>query len=146
MFKPVSEVVRSVVPMVYDGVKDELQIHPYTDMSRSNVCHHLTLGLLGVLNRRHLPARREEHIDDDARWHYLIAHTSAQQEATPNDIITDLNPWQFDGTVPRRGYLHGERQEVQDVLATAGAPDWFISLRGVATIKRAHTLALSPFC
>ena len=141
----ISETVRSTVPFVYDETKDRLSLHPHTDMSRSNVCHHLTLGLLGALNGRKLPARREQHEDGEGRWHYLIAHLPTEAMPSPRDLITDLNPWQFDGRVPQRGYLHGERQEVQDILAAAGAPDWFVGLRGVATITRAHTLQLTPY-
>ncbi|HEV7453881.1 MAG TPA: hypothetical protein VGO07_01335 [Candidatus Saccharimonadales bacterium] len=139
------ETVHDLTPIIYEVTKEQLSMHPYADMSRSNRCHNLTLNLLRALDGRHIEARRELHKTSGGLWHYVIAHAPISAPPTETDIITDLNPWQFDDNPSHSGLLHAERHEVQAVLATEGAPEWFVSLRGLSTIAEAHTEVLTPF-
>ena len=141
----VEAIVSEIVPFIYEDTRERLSLPPHTDVSRSNHCHSLTRSLHEALVSRDLEARRELHHTPDGFWHYVIAHAPRDAEPSETDIITDLNPWQFSGGKQRSGYLHTERSSVQEVLAAAEAPEWFISLRGIETIIEAHTDDLHPF-
>jgi hypothetical protein len=143
---PVAAHVRELIPMVNNDVIERLGLHPHTDMSRSNQCGKLTLSLYGALVPRDITSRRELHLLSEypENYHYLIAHVPAEETPSDRDIITDLNPWQFTDS-GRSGYLHDERHIVQEILADAGAPEWFVAMRGISSIAEIHTSSLSPF-
>jgi hypothetical protein len=89
-----------------------------------------------------LIVRRELHFDENDNWHYLLAHAAIDATPTDDDIISDLNPWQwrdFGG-----GILHGSRQDVMETLRTAGAPENVIALRGLHTIRAQHHIYKNP--
>lgn len=142
----VSACVRELVPMVNADTIEKLGLHPHTDMSRSNQCGKLTLTLYGALVPRNLACRRELHLlpEYPDNYHYLIAHAPAEEPSSDRDIVTDLNPWQFAGN-NRSGHLHDERHIVQEILTDAGAPDWFVAMRGVSSVVETHTISLNPF-
>lgn len=136
--KDVREVIREIAPMLYENDRARSGAHHLSDMSHNNRCNYMTLELYNALTAREYVCRRELHVDGDA-WHYLIAHAAPDTEPSQQDIITDLNPWQFEDRPTHTGYLHDPRLAVQIVLAEAGAPPWFVGLRGVASIVEAHT-------
>jgi hypothetical protein len=146
MTTELSGTVNTIVPMLFEATREQLQLPPYTDMSHSNRCDRLSLNGYAAFTGRHLPVRRERHdiqIEGENLWHYVLAHTPEQAAPTHADIITDFNPWQFEARRAHAGILHGPRDEVQQMLADAGAPEWFVSLRGLATITTAHTTVLA---
>lgn len=133
-------IIQDIVPEMYLEMAAQMNRPPHTNMAQSNQCHVLTRGLHNALHGRGLIARREYHSLEDGRWHYLIAHHDADTQPSDTDIITDLNPWQFMPGRTNRTFLHGERREIQEMLRDTGAPEWFISLRGIATIAKTHVL------
>lgn len=137
--------LNELVPVIYDVTRGQLAMPAGINMAETNQCHYLTLNLYHALEGRSLPARRESHFinQEEPLWHYVIAHEMGSIP-TDEDIITDLNPWQFDAKNSHRTFLHGERGAVQEVLRHSGAPEWFISLRGLATIADTHTEKLMP--
>jgi hypothetical protein len=114
-------------------------------MSHSNNCSHLTLSLYGLLGQRGVESRRELHQNAEGFWHYVIVHAPVDSVPSETDTITDLNPWQYITTNGHIGFLHGQRNAVEEILGKTDSPDWFISLRGLATITKAHSLKLTPF-
>lgn len=112
----------------------------YSDQSHSSNCDKLSLTLYNCLQARGIPGRREYHADDRGNWHYLIAYGQVDTTPTESDIITDLNPWQWTSDARLTGPLHGPRADVMERLETAGAPDFFIALRGIQTIAMPHRL------
>jgi hypothetical protein len=130
--------VAQIVPAMFDSIRQDFQLPIHTNLAASNQCHVLTKGLHIALSGRNLDARREFHQDEEGIWHYLIAHHPMDSLPRDDDIITDLNPWQFmqKNLSPNFTYLHGERGEIMDRLASEGAPDYFIALRGLATIRK----------
>lgn len=145
MKSPIARVVGELVPLIYDDTITTQRLHPYTDMSASNKCHTMTRDLQMSLASRGIQSRRELHQTSDGLWHYVIAHTLEESNPTGSDTITDLNPWQFTGPHHETGYLHARRDDILDILEKAGAPEWFISLRALSTIAKAHTMGLTPF-
>jgi hypothetical protein len=149
-----TELVQTSVPAIYDTVRRERCPAFRWDMSQSNQCHQLTLGMLGILEANREPARREMHeLGTGSWWHFVIAHGDVTAAPSDDDIITDLNPWQYNVegwesdqriAAADEGYLHGPRGMVMERLAKAGAPEWFVGLRGLATITEAHTTELTP--
>jgi hypothetical protein len=139
-------ILNELVPVIYDVTREQLQLPQATNMAASNQCNNLTLNLYQALDGRNIPARRESHFvpGREPLWHYVINH-SVETLPSEEDLITDLNPWQFDGKHGHRSFLHAERGEVKEILRQEGAPEWFISLRGLATIKDVHTEKLTPF-
>ena len=138
--EPLRNLLDEIVPDLYVSVAEGLGIplrHP-NEMAFSNQCEALTKALLGALvTRQRLPARREFHrpCSGDQRYHYLVAHEPKDAPPTDDDLITDLNPWQYlkDRDL-RRSFLHGTRQEVMDTLREGKAPEWYIGCRSVETI------------
>lgn len=105
----------------------------------------LTKGLTVALNNRAIESRREYHRDDEGIWHFVVAHGPVDAAPSHDDIITDLNPWQFMEHAPGNyTYLHASRGEIMDRLEKEGAPDYFIALRSLETIVHAHTDMLQP--
>ncbi len=132
------EVVAAVIPGIYADteaiLRGERGVGLYTDPSHSKKCGMMTLELLKELRARHLPARRELH----ESWlgsHFIIVHTMEGEEPSPDDIVTELNPWQH-GPTNRTGYLHGNRTQVNQIIARSGAP---MVLRSLNTITISHT-------
>lgn len=121
----------------------EGQLFPQTtDMSKSNMCHLLTYVVMEALNLRGLPVQREYHSDYLGNWHYVIAHKELKTPSD-DDVITDLNPWQWrqnGGEI-----LHGTRSDVMRLLKTAGAPEFFVALRGIETITLPHDTRKYPY-
>lgn len=112
----------------------------YGDQSHSSNCDRLTLQMARCLLSRGLEFRREFHQDNEKYWHYVIAHAAI--EATPriDDVITDMNPWQWTTSKEYSGPLHGPRHEVMQQLLDAGAEESFVALRGIETIVTAHRM------
>lgn len=135
-------IINEIVPDLYEACREELGAYPYTDLSGSNQCHILTRELYTALKNRGIESRRELHQIPDGRWHFVIAHTPIDQAPSQADVITDLNPWQYNGG--HNGYLHADRLWIQKKLGYANAPAWFVSLRGVATITKPHTEEFMP--
>lgn len=140
------ELLQELVPDIYNYVAETHGVRTRgTDLSRSNLCNVLSFELQTALASRKLESRREHHHTGNTAWHYLVAHAGIDEPPSPYDIITDLNPWRFEGCPEaKRGFLHGQRQEVQSILEQAGAPEWYVSLRGISTIIEAHTLLITP--
>ncbi|MGK2896688.1 MAG: hypothetical protein ACSLEY_03765 [Candidatus Saccharimonadales bacterium] len=139
-----NNLVNEIVPPMFEAIVQDRQYPTGYNMAGSNQCHVLTKGLLIALESCGELARREFHtIDEGKIWHYVIAHMPIDVEPTDKDIITDLNPWQFMRDTRAGGtFLHGSRLEVMDRLYQAGAPDYFIALRGLSTIAQAHKVEL----
>lgn len=143
MSSPYAEALGGLVSQVYDYTKEQLQLPSNSDMSRSNKCDQLTLNLYHALKRGGM-VRRELHMTRSGLWHYVIAHTPIDSTPSDADVITDLTPWQYPES-KRSGFLHAERQSLQEALIAANAPEWLVSLRGLATIIEPHTEKLTPF-
>ena len=135
--------VETIVPDLYAEVA---QSHGGFNMAGSNRCDLLTKNLYDALTSQDFEVRREFHKQGEP-WHYVIAHTPLQGEPTDEDIITDLNPWQYLGTqIPlTKTYLHGARGEIMEILRKEAIPEHLVALRGLATIRRAHTLASNDY-
>jgi hypothetical protein len=129
-----------LIPTVYSDSIQEFGLHSSTDMSRSDKCHTMTLDLLGHLQAGGMHIRRELHQTPTGLWHYVLAHAAVDAEPSKEDIITDLNPWNYDpGGAAFTGYLQGPRYKVEVSLRMAGAPEEHIALRGLSTLVAAHT-------
>lgn len=134
-----SEAVSALIPHIYESSIAEFGFHPNTDMSRSVKCHTLSKDLMLALRTQGITVRRELHKSPSGLWHYVLAHGELEAPAQDEDVITDLNPWLFDGGGQYTGYLHAPRNEVMHTLETAGAPEEYIALRSVATVILPHT-------
>lgn len=115
-----------------------------SDLSSSNQCGLLTACVWQRLTNSGLVVNRELHQDENGNWHYLLRHAGSEQVPKENDIMSDLNPWQFDGS-KGSGILHGPRSEIMDALASKEAPDFFVALRGLDTITALHDMRENPF-
>lgn len=140
-----SSAVKELVPIIYEDVRETAQSPLLTDMSHSNRCDLLTLSLCSALNVLGYSQKRELHQDDKGNWHYLIVHAGLNELPTADDLVTDLNPWQFEVTPRNSGYFHGERTNLESLLINSQAPEWFVSLRAIRTITQAHTTSKNPF-
>lgn len=135
--------VERLVPEVYDGITQQFGFQRGKNMAGSSQCHILTRGLQIALSHAGHEVSREYHESDDGKiWHYVIAHRKHDRAPSEDDIITDLNPWQYmrGNMSPDHTFLHGPREEIMDRLRKEGAPDYFVALRSLATIKYANTL------
>lgn len=134
-------VIADIVPDMYYDLRERLRLPLNTNMASSNQCHVLTKGLSTALSLRGIEHRREYHeTPDDDPFHFVIAHTPRDSDPSDSDLITDLNPWQFlPSASVHHTYIHAPRHELMQRLADAGAPDYFIALRGLETIVHAHT-------
>ena len=137
----ISQTLAEVIPEMYHDLRDNMRMPVSTNMAGSNQCHVLTRALSTALTNRGINHRREYHeTSGDDPFHFVIAHTPGEAEPSEADLITDLNPWQFLPMVPLGyTYIHAPRHEVMQQLAEAGAPDYFVALRGLETIVHAHT-------
>ncbi len=138
------KIIADLVPQIYDSSVREFRYPSPVDMSRSDKCHTMTLDLFRALGSRGISVRRELHQTTEGYWHYIINH-NVTTNPSDTDTITDLNPWAFPDSAPHTGYLHGERHYIQDILRTAGAPETYVALRGLATITALHSERLLPF-
>ena len=129
-----TETIHDLAPQLYDEQRNLMGLARGTDMSHSNQCQPMTLAMTEALVNRGLPVKREHHLEQTRGcWHYVLNH-SLGDEPTQDDLITDLNPWQWT-TQPRyTGLLHAPRNEVMARIREAGAPDYFVALRGIHTI------------
>lgn len=141
IISPTERFVQEAASKVFRGFIHDYGLPYNTDLTRSNFCHLLTLGLYNQLDRAEMPAQREFHKSGEL-WHYVIRHSI--DPPSPSDIITDLNPWQFPPKQPRTGLLHGPRSDVMRIIRDAGAPEYYVSLRGISTITRQHDLRSWP--
>lgn len=112
------------------------------DQSKGNRCDILTYDVMEAMKHRGMFVRRELHEDDAGNWHYILAHASRTVEPTDDDLLTDLNPWQWRSH--GGGLLHAPRAELMQQLNEAGAPDTFVALRSIATITRLHDTRINP--
>lgn len=143
----ISRIVSEIVPPMYEDIRVDFGYPTPANMAGSNQCHVLSKGLWLCLDNRNIQSRREYHkLANDDPWHFVVAHTPLDAEPTEDDIITDLNPWQYMGTAipPTYSYLHGPRGEVMERLQAEGAPDYIVALRGLSTIVRSHTTVAHP--
>jgi hypothetical protein len=139
------DVIEQVVPQMYEDFLTDFQYPFGTNPAATNQCHILTKTLHIALQNRGIETRRELHRTEDGLWHFLVAHTPADAEPSEDDVVTDLNPWQFMESAPGHyTFIHDSRQAVMEKLAREGAPDYFISLRGLATIVKSHVEETMP--
>lgn len=111
---------------------------------RGNRCDLLTLAVMNRIGREEgALLRRELHQNENGDWHYILAHEPTDAKPTNDDLMSDLNPWQWGGR--GRGLLHMQRGELMDFLSSRGAPDHFVALRAVETIVKAHDTRANPF-
>ncbi len=113
------------------------------DQSMGNRCDILTYDVMEAMKHRSVLLRRELHQDEDGNWHYLLANEPRYCEPTDDDLVTDLNPWQW--RTYGGGILHAPRAELMQALNEAGAPDTFVALRSMATITKIHDTRINPF-
>ncbi|MBP9667846.1 hypothetical protein KBD87_03510 [Candidatus Saccharibacteria bacterium] len=124
-------------------VNAALVLPPNHDQSNGNRCDALTHAVMQAMMNREMTFRRELHQDKEGNWHYILAHAAPKEKPTDDDLMTDMNPWQwrdFGG-----GILHVPRRELMAILASEGAPVSFIALRGVETITEAHDRRVNPY-
>jgi hypothetical protein len=117
---------------------------PALDMSSSNLCGSLTTNFQALMTEAGLTTRRELHMTRNGIWHFVVAHANPDASPSEDDLISDLNPWQFMPARPVIGALHATRAAVEKRLWREAAPDWFISLRGLSTIRALHTDVRKP--
>lgn len=133
------ELIQELALYAQVEVNEQLGAPHYTDQSAGNQCHQMTYLIEAALRSRGHEVGRELHRDDSGNWHYLLRHTPTESTPTETDLITDLNPWQWaKGLSKGRGLLHAPRHEVMETLRDAGAPDYFIALRSLTTLVKAH--------
>lgn len=141
----IKTVVNRLAPQVYRDVAAREGIDQrFLHLSQSNLCHVLTLAFWNALRDEGIEARRELHQTGVGGrwWHVVIAHTAMP---TPDDTITDLNPWVFDQRWSEwrgSGVLHGTREGVNTALRNLGS--LAVDLHKVETITKAHTLEPVP--
>jgi hypothetical protein len=131
------ELLNNIVPELYAAIIETNGLPPHFNVAQSNLCQHLSKDLVAALVTRDLSAQREYHeLNDKSSWHFMVAHHDADTLPSDADIVTDLNPWQYMTQRTTDTFLHGERGQVMDILRSRGAPDWFVSLRGIHTIAQ----------
>lgn len=129
-----------IIPELYEAQRQRHHMPYGVDLSRSNLCHELTLDLYQALSARGLPVRREFHYQARTRlWHFVVAHSSERSQPSSQETITDLCPWQFHAERPGRGYLHAPRPALQERLRRAGTPAQALALYDLDTIIIPHT-------
>ena len=139
MMTNIHKVVNEIVPAMYQDFGQDYPLN--YNFASSNKCQPLSKALWLALRQRDIQARREYHEAPNGDWHYLIAHASLDAEPHDDDIITDLNPWQFkNGSAPFNQFLHGPRQQVIAELEQGGASEHVRSLRALSTIAIAHSV------
>ncbi|MBC7512233.1 hypothetical protein H7142_01055 [Candidatus Saccharibacteria bacterium] len=139
----IRQIVADIVPGMYDSIAADFHYPPGTNLAGSNQCHVLSKGLWIALKNRGIETRRERHEAENGDWHYLIAHAPVDAEPSDEDVITDLNPWQFMDRPPLNlGYLHGTRDKVTDIMESHGASQHARSLRLLSTLSIAHVVTM----
>lgn len=143
-----SEVARQFAPAAYFDVAEQIG-HPmphaaFEIQSRGNRCDLLTKSILGVFSPRGLSVRRELHQTEGGMWHFVIAHGSPDSTPSNSDELLDMNPWQFNASLPQKGPLIGIRSDVMETLRSAGAPEEIIALRAIKTITHPHVEDKNP--
>lgn len=135
-----TETVPRIVSAMFSDIQENSP-HPRMNPAASNQCHVLTRQLRGALDHRGIQTRREFHkLPLENVWHFVIAHSAIDTPPSDDDLITDLNPWQFMERAPAHyTFLHAPRGEVMERLRQEGAPDYFVALCGLETIVHAHT-------
>ena len=113
------------------------------DLSQSDRCHALTLDMWRIMDTAGVPARREFYYRD-GHLHFNIVHASPDALPSENDVITNLNPWQWTPDLVRTGYLHGPRHEVIQALRVAGVDEKYIALQRAETAILPHCTFLLP--
>lgn len=130
--------VNELIPSLYEERAEAMGRPAWIDLSHSHQCQPLTFDLMTALHNRGVVVRRELHKDDAGNWHYLLAHSDIDSRPSKDDIVTDVNPWQWTDDTKYKGPLHASREEVMDVLHDAGAPAFFIALRSLQTVVKSH--------
>ena len=134
------DAVLSLADKVYADSMKEFDYADVTEVTHSTKCHTLTKDLMTSLQNEGFPVRRELHMDEQGRWHYIIAHST--DSASDLDTITDMNPWFSSDIDEHTGLLHGQRLEVMDTLLQKGMQPEFVALRSLSTIVLPHTETL----
>ena len=143
----IQQVLEQVVEPIYQEVAAAQGRPTWRTMPFSHQCDPLSRNLFEAFANRRMTARRELHTiptPDGPMWHFMVAHADPGDEPALSDLVTDLNPWQFREPTPTLSYIHATREELMSTLAEQGAPEWFVSLRGIQTIKERHTLSSQP--
>lgn len=139
MSHPTDEMIRELAQHAGTEVNERIGAPRWQDQSAGNQCHNLTLLVMQALEYRGVETARELHRDSHGNWHYLLRHTAVDKAPTNEDLITDLNPWQWIGDFSKgKGPLHAPRSEVMQTLEESGAPDYFIALRSLTTVAKLH--------
>lgn len=139
MSHPTDEMIRELAQHAETEVNERIGAPRWQDQSAGNQCHYLTLFVMQALECRGVEAARELHRDNHGNWHYLLRHTAIDNTPTSEDLITDLNPWQWARNFSKgKGLLHAPRSEVMQILEESGAPDYFIALRSLTTVAKTH--------
>ena len=139
---PLEVTINELAPLLYEEC-NRSQGAPLTmDQTRGSNCDFLTLNMLDCLQNRGYELRREYHRDSNSNWHYLLAHSPIDAEPSMNDMVTDLNPWQWSTDRQYSGLLHAPRDKLMQQLSDTGAPEFFIALRGLDTIVMTHKAAM----
>lgn len=141
--KPSLLQIQECLNTVSTGLISELRLPPSIDLTKSNLCHLLTKYTANLLRNNGLPVLRELHGDSYGNWHFILNHEGPNTAPSDDNLITNLNPWQWGGS--GTGILHGTRGEVMDALSKYGAPNHFIALRGLDTIIKHNTDKLNPY-
>lgn len=136
--------VESHFAEVSQGLNESLGLNHAYDQTKGNRCDLLTQAVMQrMANLDRIVLRRELHQNDTGDWHYMLAHEPIDTEPTNNDLMSDLNPWQW--SERGRGILHMPRGELMEFLTSQGAPEHFVALRAVETIVKAHDTRSNPF-
>jgi len=126
------------------GLNESLGLPPNYDQSKGNRCDLLTQAVM--MRMAHLDGvtpRRELHRSDAGDWHYILAHEPLDAEPTNDDLMSDLNPWQWGEK--GSGILHMPRGELMEFLLQRNAPEHFVALRSIETIVKAHDTQPNPY-
>lgn len=126
------------------GLNESLDLSPLYDQTKGNRCDLLTHAMMMQMIRLDgVTPRRELHQNNQGDWHYILAHEPIEAKPTNDDLVSDLNPWQWGGQ--GSGILHMPRGELLDFLSSRGAPAQFVALRSIETITCQHDVRANPF-
>lgn len=136
--RPSFDMLNSFAENASKEVNRQLLLPEWKDQSAGNQCHALTFHVMTALQYADIPVRRELHRDRFDNWHYVLAHTALDAMPTDDDLISDLNPWQWRPERMGSGPIHAPRGELMEILRRSGAPEFFIALRSLETVVKAH--------
>jgi len=124
--------------LAQEDVNRELGVHPQTDQSAGSWCHLMTHDVYTAAAHAGMPLRRELHRNSQGAWHYILAEGVIDAIPSDDDVVVDLNPWQFSAGRLQKSPLYGTRSEVIIILRDHGADEAFVALRSLETLVLAH--------